>query len=83
MNIEHLRAFLKVAAASSFQLAAEMMHITQSTTSARIKTPEDRFNQSLSICKHNDVESTSAGYHLHKGIGACRSSIKTCTSSGL
>jgi len=66
MNIEHLRAFLEVAATGSFQLAAEKMHITQSTTSARIKTLEDRLNQSLFIRKRKGIELTSAGHHLHR-----------------
>ena len=66
MNIEHLRAFLEVAATGSFQLAAEKMHITQSTTSARIKTLEDRLNQPLFVRKRNGAVLTSAGQQLHR-----------------
>ncbi len=65
MNIEHLRAFLEVAATGSFQLAAEKMYITQSTASARIKSLEDRLNRILFIRSPNGAELTTAGHHLY------------------
>lgn len=65
MNIEHLRAFLEVAATGSFQLAAEKMFITQSTASARIKSLEDRLNRVLFIRNPNGAELTPAGRHLY------------------
>jgi len=66
MNIEHLRAFLEVAETGSFQLAAEKLHVTQSTISARIKTLEERLNRLLYIRKRNGAVLTSAGNHLHR-----------------
>ena len=66
MNIEHMRAFLEVAATGSFQLAADKLHITQSTVSARIKALEDRLNRQLFIRKRNGAELTSGGSQFHR-----------------
>lgn len=66
MNIEHLRAFLEVAASGSFQLAADKLHITQSTVSARIKALEDRLNRTLLSRNRKGATLTSAGHHLHR-----------------
>lgn len=65
MNTEHVRAFLEVTATGSFQEAAEKLHVTQSTVSARIKALEDRLNRILFYRKRNGVELTTGGHHFH------------------
>ena len=65
MNTEHIRAFLEVTATGSFQDAAEKLHVTQSTVSARIKALEDRLNRTLFYRKRNGVELTTGGHHFH------------------
>ena len=66
MNIEHMRAFLEVTATGSFQLAADKLHVTQSTISARIKALEDRLNRPLFVRKRNGAELTAGGHHFHR-----------------
>lgn len=66
MNIEHMRAFLDVAATGSFQLAADKLHVTQSTISARIKALEERLNRPLFVRKRNGAELTAGGHHFHR-----------------
>jgi len=66
MNIENLRAFLEIASTGSFQLAAEKLHLTQSTISARIKVLEDRLNRPLFVRKRDGAQLTQAGQHLHR-----------------
>lgn len=65
MNIEHIRSFLEVTATGSFQLAADQLHVTQSTVSARIKALEDRLRQPLFIRKRNGVVLTKGGNQFH------------------
>ncbi len=66
MNIENLRAFLEIAATGSFQLAAEKLHLTQSTVSARIKVLEERLNRPLFVRKRDGAQLTQAGHHLYR-----------------
>lgn len=66
MNIEHIRAFLEVAATGSFQLAAEKLYVTQSTISARIKALEERLNRPLFTRRRNGAELTSGGHHFYR-----------------
>ena len=66
MNIEHMRAFLEVTATGSFQLAADKLHVTQSTISARIKALEERLNRPLFVRKRNGAELTAGGHHFHR-----------------
>ncbi|MTI09852.1 LysR family transcriptional regulator [Curvivirga aplysinae] len=66
MNIEHMRAFLEVAATGSFQLAADKLHVTQSTISARIKALEERLNRQLFVRRRNGAELTAGGHHFHR-----------------
>ncbi|OOY19413.1 LysR family transcriptional regulator [Thioclava sp. DLFJ5-1] len=47
MNIEHARTFLAVADTGSFVAAAERLHVTQSTVSARIRALEDQLGTRL------------------------------------
>lgn len=66
MNIEHMRAFLEVTATGSFQHAADKLHVTQSTVSARIKALEDRLNRQLFVRRKNGAELTAGGFHFHR-----------------
>lgn len=47
MDIAHIRTFLAVAETGSFLGAAEIVHVTQSTVSVRIRTLEDQLGASL------------------------------------
>lgn len=66
MNIENLRAFIEVAASGSFHKAAERLHITQSSVSARIKALEDRLNRQLFTRTRHGVSLTSGGNMLYR-----------------
>ncbi len=66
MNIEHIRAFLEVAETGSFQDAAEKLHVTQSTISARIKTLEDRLRGPLFIRDRKGISLTASGQHFQR-----------------
>ncbi len=66
MNIEHMRAFLDVAATGSFQLASERLNVTQSTVSARIKVLEQRLGSMLFQRRRSGAALTAAGRHFHR-----------------
>lgn len=66
MNIDHMRAFLEVAATGSFQLAASRLNVTQSTISARIRVLEDRLDRPLFNRRRTGAELTMAGHHFHR-----------------
>lgn len=61
MDIEFARTFLAVAAAGNFVSAAERLHITQSTVSARIRTLETRMGARLFRRGRSGAELTAAG----------------------
>jgi LysR family transcriptional regulator, flagellar master operon regulator len=61
MDIEYARTFLAVAAAGNFVGAAERLHITQSTVSARIQTLESRMGGKLFRRGRGGAELTAAG----------------------
>jgi DNA-binding transcriptional LysR family regulator len=61
MNIDHLRTFLEIAATGNFNRAADHLNVTQSTVSARIRSLEDRLDQSLFIRGRSGVTLTAAG----------------------
>ncbi len=56
-----MKAFLEVARYGSFQTAAENLHITQSTVSARIKVLEEQLRTPLFDRKRDGSELTTAG----------------------
>lgn len=49
MNIEHARTFLTIADTGSFVAAADRLHVTQSTISARIRALEEQLGSTLFI----------------------------------
>ena len=64
MRIDHIRTFLEISDCGNFNRAAENLHVTQSTVSARVKAMEDRFGRILFKRGHSGVELTSAGQHF-------------------
>lgn len=61
MDIAHIRTFLAVAEAGSFLGAAEIVHVTQSTVSVRIRTLEDRIGAYLFDRGKNGAVLTPSG----------------------
>lgn len=66
MNIDHMRAFLEVAATGSFQLASQRLNVTQSTVSARIKVLEQRLGCVLFDRRSSGADPTMAGRQFHR-----------------
>ncbi len=66
MNLEHIRTFLEVAESGNFNRAAETLHVTQSTVSARIKTLEDYFGLPLFKRARSGVELTGPGHRFRR-----------------
>jgi DNA-binding transcriptional LysR family regulator len=66
MDVTHARTFLAVMDTGSFVLAAERLHVTQSTISSRIKSLEELLGRSLFDRSKSGVTLTSAGRHFHK-----------------
>lgn len=66
MHIDQIRTFLEVASTGNFNKAAETLHVTQSTVSARIKTLEIRLGRELFIRDHSGARLTPAGERLQR-----------------
>jgi DNA-binding transcriptional LysR family regulator len=66
MNIEHLRTFLEIAETGNFNRAAERLHVTQSTVSARIRTLEEQLDRTLFVRARNGAELTAAGQQFQR-----------------
>lgn len=66
MDTEQARTFLAVAATGSFVAAAERLHVTQSTVSARIKALEQQLGASLFIRNKAGAMLTGAGRRFQK-----------------
>ena len=66
VKIDHIRTFLEISDCGNFNRAAENLHVTQSTVSARVKAMEDRFGRTLFRRGHSGVELTSAGQHFRE-----------------
>ena len=66
MKIDHIRTFLEISECGNFNRAAENLHVTQSTISARVKAMEERFGRTLFKRGHSGVELTSAGQHFRQ-----------------
>lgn len=66
MKIDHIRTFLEISDCGNFNRAAENLHVTQSTVSARVKAMEERFGRTLFKRGHSGVELTSAGQHFRE-----------------
>jgi DNA-binding transcriptional LysR family regulator len=66
MNLDHIRTFVEVAACGNFHRAAESLHVTQSTVSARIRVLEDHFGLPLFRRGRSGVELTAAGHQFRR-----------------
>lgn len=66
MNIDQIRTFLEVAATGNFNRAAENLHVTQSTVSARVRTLEKRLGKELFLRDHSGAQLTPAGERLQR-----------------
>lgn len=69
MNVEHARTFLAVADTGSFVAAAERLHITQSTVSARIATLEETLGARLFVRNRSGAVLTNSGGRFLKYAG--------------
>lgn len=61
METRYLKTLLKVVETGSFSKAAELLHLTQSAVSQRIKFLEDHFGHQLLDRSGNELVSTEAG----------------------
>lgn len=66
MKIEHIRTFLEISDCGNFNRAAEILNVTQSTVSARVKSMEETFGRTLFKRSHSGVELTYAGQHFRQ-----------------
>ncbi|MFX3618649.1 MAG: LysR family transcriptional regulator [Sporolactobacillus sp.] len=66
MDIENIRAFVKVAECKSISDAARRLHYLQSNLSAKVKKMETYYNQKLFIRKPRGVELTAKGEVLYQ-----------------
>jgi LysR family transcriptional regulator, flagellar master operon regulator len=66
MNIEHMRTFLEVAATANFNRAAERLHVSQSTVSARVKALEEQLDRKLFLRARSGAELTAAGRQFQR-----------------
>lgn len=64
MEIEQLRAFVNLSQTKSFSKTAEMLHVVQSTISARIRLLEDSVGKPLFLRDTRTVALTAAGQAL-------------------
>lgn len=63
-----LRAFEAAARLSSFTLAAEELHLTQSAVSHQIRKLEDYFGRALFLRRNRRIELTAEGQRLHDSL---------------
>lgn len=66
MDIELARTFLAVVETGSFLSAAEQVHVTQSTVSARIKSLEEQLRRPLFTRGKSGAGLTPAGRHFYR-----------------
>ena len=66
MTLDQLESFIAVAANGSFRSAAEQLHVSQPTISARIRVLEDRLNRPLFERTRSGVTLTAAGHTFQR-----------------
>lgn len=64
MNITYLKTFLMVVELRNLNKAAQRLHVTQSTVSARLDALEDHLGQQLLMRSRKGTELTKAGFAL-------------------
>lgn len=66
MDIERARTFLAILSTGSFLKAAEQLHVTQTTISARVRTLEEELGRQLFIRNRNGTQLTAAGREFER-----------------
>lgn len=66
MNTDQLESFVAVAEVGSFRGAAEQLHVSQPTVSARIAVLERELNRELFVRSRSGVALTAAGRTFHR-----------------
>jgi DNA-binding transcriptional LysR family regulator len=66
LDIDRARTFLEIIRCGSFQHAAERLHVTQTTVSARIRTLEDELGRRLFVRNRNGAHLTPAGREFER-----------------
>ncbi len=66
MNVEALRTFLAVIQLGNLNKAAEHLHVTQSTVTARLDTLEQTLGQKLLVRSRRGAELTKAGFAFQR-----------------
>ena len=66
MDIDRARTFLEIVHCGSFLRAADRLHVTQTTVSARIRTLEDELGRQLFIRNRNGAQLTPAGREFER-----------------
>lgn len=66
MNLSELRTFLTIVETSSLVRASQILNVTQSTITARLKSLEDEIGQVLIIRNKSGATMTAAGVRLHR-----------------
>ena len=69
MDIDQARTFLAIAASGSFIEAAQRLHVTQSTVSARVQRLEDELGSRLFV--RNRAGATAHARRDHPGRAEC------------
>lgn len=66
MDIDRARTFLEIVHSGSFMKAAERLHVTQTTVSARIRLLEEELGRRLFIRNRNGAQMTHAGREFER-----------------
>lgn len=66
MDIDRARTFLEIVHCGSFLGAAERLHVTQTTVSARIRTLEEELGRRLFVRNRNGAQLTPAGREFER-----------------
>jgi DNA-binding transcriptional LysR family regulator len=66
MDVDRARTFLEIVHSGSFLRAAERLHVTQTTVSARIRTLEDELGRQLFVRNRNGARLTPAGREFER-----------------
>lgn len=66
MDIDRARTFLEIVHVGSFLKAADRLHVTQTTVSARIRTLEEELGRKLFVRNRNGAHLTPAGKEFER-----------------
>jgi DNA-binding transcriptional LysR family regulator len=66
MEIDRARTFLEIVHSGSFKQAAERLHVTQTTVSARIRTLEEELGRQLFVRNRHGAQMTHAGREFER-----------------